>query len=94
MLHLHPELVEWHRAENFVPLSARSNAIRNTWRGGSISFGWQAQDLHRRRCGDATRRRGTCAITGRARRRSGLVVLIHEISRYPLSRIVANTAFD
>ena len=96
MLHLHPELVEMHRAENFVPLSVeieRESEILG--RGGSVSFGWQAQDLHPKGgCGDATKATAALGAITVERAAQRLVVLIDEISRYPLSRIVANTAFD
>lgn len=96
MLHLHPELVEMHRAENFVPLSVeieRESEILG--RGGSVSFGWQAQDLHPKgACGDATKATAALGAITVERAAQRLVVLIDEISRYPLSRIVANTAFD
>ena len=96
MLHLHPELVEMHRAENFVPLSVeieRESEILG--RGSSVSFGWQTQDLHPKgACGDATKATAELGAITVERAAQRLVVLIHEISRYPLSRIVANTAFD
>jgi creatinine amidohydrolase len=96
MLHLHPELVEMHRAENFVPLSIeikRESEILG--RGGSVSFGWQAQDLHPKgACGDATKATAALGAITVERAAQRLVALIDEISRYPLSRIVANTAFD
>jgi creatinine amidohydrolase len=96
MLHLHPELVGMHRAENFVPLSVeieRESEILG--HGGSVSFGWQAQDLHPKgACGDATKATAELGAITVERAAQRLVVLIDEISRYPLSRIVANTAFD
>jgi creatinine amidohydrolase len=96
MLHLHPELVEMHLAENFVPLSVemeRESEILG--RGGSVSFGWQAQDLHPKgACGDATKATAQLGAITVERAAQRLVALVNEISRYPLSRIVANTAFD
>jgi creatinine amidohydrolase len=96
MLHLHPELVEMHRAENFVPLSVeieRESEILG--HGGSVNFGWQAQDLHiKGACGDATKATAELGAVTVERAAQRLVVLINEISRYPLSRIAANTAFD
>lgn len=95
MLHLHPELVEMHRAENFVPLSVeieRESEILG--RGSSVSFGWQAQDLHPKgACGDATKATAELGAVTVERAAERLVVLIDEISHYPLSRIAANTAF-
>jgi len=96
MLHLHPERVEMNRAENFMPLSVeieRESEILG--RGGSVSFGWQAQDLHPKgACGDATKATAELGAVTVERAAQRLIVLIDEISRYPLARIVANTAFD
>lgn len=96
MLHLHPELVEMNRAENFVPVSVeieRESGMLGP--EGGVRFGWQAQDLHPKGvCGDATK---ATADLGRAtvdRVAARLVQLIEEISRYPLSRIATRTAFD
>jgi creatinine amidohydrolase len=96
MLHLHPELVEMHRAENFVPLSVEiERECEILGCGGSVSFGWQAQDLHPKgACGDATKATAELGAVTVERAAERLVMLINEISRYPLSRIVANTAFD
>jgi creatinine amidohydrolase len=96
MLHLHPELVAMHRAENFVPLTVEMERESDILgRGSSVSFGWQAQDLHPTgACGDATKATaelGAATVEHAAQR---LVALLDEISRYPLSRIAANTAFD
>jgi creatinine amidohydrolase len=96
MLHLHPELVEMHRAENFVPVTVemeRESEILG--RGSSVSFGWQAQDLHPKgACGDATRATAELGAVTVERAAQRLVALIEEISRYPLSRLAATTAFD
>jgi creatinine amidohydrolase len=96
MLHLHPDLVEMNRAENFVPLSIeieRETDILGA--GGTVSFGWQAQDLHPKgACGDATKATAELGKTTVERTAQRLLVLIDEISRYPLSRIAAHTAFD
>ena len=96
MLHLHPELVEMQRAENFVPVTIeieRESEILG--RGSSVSFGWQAQDLHPKgACGDATKATAELGAVTVERAAQRLVTLIDEISRYPLSRIAANTAFD
>jgi len=96
MLHLHPELVEMHRAENFVPLSVEIERESEILGGGSsVSFGWQAQDLHPKGAsGDATKATAELGAVTVERAAQRLVALIDEISRYPLSRIVANTAFD
>ena len=96
MLHLHPELVEMHRAENFVPVTVeieRESEILG--RGSSVSFGWQAQDLHPKgACGDATKATAELGAATVERAAQRLVALIDEIGRYPLSRLAATTAFD
>jgi creatinine amidohydrolase len=62
---------------------------------GAARFGWQAQDLNRRgACGDATKATADLGKLTVERAASQLLVLIDQISRYPLSRIVAETAFD
>lgn len=96
MLHLHPELVEMDRAENFEPTSvALARECGMLGPEGAIGFGWQAQDLHAKgACGDATLATGDLGKTAVERAATRLLVLIDEISRYPLSRIVARTAFD
>ena len=96
MLHLHPDLVEMDRAENFVPLSVqieRESEILSP--EGGARFGWQAQDLHPKgACGDATRATAQLGKMTVDRAAVRLLVLIDEIARYPLSRIVTQRAFD
>jgi creatinine amidohydrolase len=96
MLHLHPELVEMDRAENFVPLSVqieRESDILSP--EGGARFGWQAQDLHPKgACGDATKATAELGKMTVDRAATRLLELIGEIARYPLSRIAAQTAFD
>ena len=96
MLHLHPQLVDMNSAENFVPLSVeieRESAMLGP--EGAARFGWQAQDLHAKgACGDATKATAELGDTTVEQTAKRLLLLIEEISRYPLSRIVANTAFD
>jgi len=96
MLHLHPDLVDMKRAENFVPLSVEIERESDLLAPeGGARFGWQAQDLHPKgACGDATKATaelGKITVERAARR---LLALIDDISRYPLSRIAAATAFD
>jgi creatinine amidohydrolase len=96
MLHLHPDLVEMERAENFVPLSVQiEREGEMLGPEGAARFGWQTQDLNPKgACGDATKATaglGKLTVELAAVR---LLVLIDEISRYPLSRIAARTAFD
>jgi creatinine amidohydrolase len=95
MLHLHPDLVEMNRAENFVPLSVEIER-ESTMLGpqGAASFGWQTQDLNPKgACGDATMATAELGKWTGERAAARLVALIDDISRYPLSRIVAGTAF-
>jgi creatinine amidohydrolase len=96
MLHLHPDLVEMDRAENFVPVTVqieRESQMLGPESG--VRFGWQAQDLHPKGvCGDATKATaelGRITVEQTAKR---LLVLIDEISRYPLSRLASGTAFS
>jgi creatinine amidohydrolase len=96
MLHLHRDLVDMERAENFVPLSVQiERESQMLGPEGAARFGWQTQDLHPKgACGDATRATtelGQMTVEQTAKR---LLVLIDEISRFPLSRIVAGTAFN
>jgi creatinine amidohydrolase len=94
MLHLHPDLVDMSRAENFVPLSVQIEHESDLL-GRAAQYGWQTQDLHPKgACGDAA---SATAELGRElveRAATRLLVLIEEISRYPLSRLAARTAFD
>jgi creatinine amidohydrolase len=95
MLHLHPDLVEMKRAENFVALSvAIERESDMLGPEGGARFGWQAQDLHPKgACGDATKATAELGKLTVERAAARLLVLIDQISRYPLSRIVAETAF-
>jgi creatinine amidohydrolase len=96
MLHLHPDLVVMERAENFVPLLVKIERESEMLSPvGGAKFGWQAQDLHPKgACGDATKATAELGRLTVERAAAQLLVLIDEISRYPLSRIVAGTAFD
>jgi creatinine amidohydrolase len=61
----------------------------------AASFGWQTQDLHPKgACGDATRATAELGREVVERAAARLLVLIDEIGCYPMSRIVARTAFD
>jgi creatinine amidohydrolase len=95
MLHLHPDLVEMNRAENFVPLSVEIERESTMLAPqGAASFGWQTQDLNPKgACGDATMATAELGKLTVERAAARLVALIDDISRYPLSRIVAGTAF-
>ena len=96
MLHLHPDLVEMGRAENFVPVTVeieRESGMLGP--EGAVRFGWQAQDLHPKGvCGDATKATADLGRTTVDRVAARVLQLIEEISRYPLSRIATRTAFD
>ena len=96
MLHLHPDLVEMNRAENFVPLSVQvERESEMLGPAGAASFGWQTQDLHPKgACGDATRATAELGRQVVERAAARLLVLVDEISRYPMSRVVARTAYD
>jgi creatinine amidohydrolase len=96
MLHLHPELVDMNHAENFVPLSVQiERESEMLGPEGGARFGWQAQDLNPKgACGDATKATADLGKLTVERAATRLLVLIDEISRYPLSRIAARTAFD
>src|SRR5258708_4844530 len=96
MLHLHPDLVEMDRAENFVPLTVRiEQESRLLSLEGPVSFGWAAQDLHPSGvCGDAPKATAALGKLTVERTAPQLLALIDEISRYPLERIVARNAFD
>src|SRR5216683_2367695 len=96
MLHLHPDLVEINHAENFVPLSVQiERESEMLGPEGGARFGWQTQDLNPKgACGDATKATADLGKLTVERAATRLLLLINEISRYPLSRIVARTAFD
>ena len=96
MLHLHPDLVEMNCAENFVSLSVQiERESEMLGPEGAASFGWQTQDLNPKgACGDATKATADLGKLTAERAATRLLALIDEISRYPLSRIVARTAFD
>ena len=91
MLHLAPDDVRMDRAETFISAAA---AIEQEFAllgpEAAARFGWQAQDLHPAGvCGDAraaSAERGRDGVEPAARR---LDALVDDISRYPLSRIVA-----
>ena len=96
MLHLHPDLVDMDRAENFVPLSvqiAQESSLLSP--EDTVSFGWAAQDLNAAgACGDASRATAELGRLTVDRAAERLIALIGEISRYPLERIVARSASD
>jgi creatinine amidohydrolase len=88
MLHLHPDLVEMKRAQNFVPLSVELEAAGGLLTPeGAVGFGWQVQDLNpagalgNAAAADA-RRGGELVERGAA----ALIKLVDEIAQFPLSR--------
>jgi creatinine amidohydrolase len=96
MLHLHPDLVDMARADNFVPLSvelAKSNSILTP--EGAVGFGWQTQDLHMSGvCGNAAAadaKRGRQLVDLAAQR---LIELTKEVAQYPLERITSKTDYN
>jgi creatinine amidohydrolase len=95
MLHLHQELVEMERAENFIPVTVAIEREAELLGRDAAYFGWQAQDLNPAgACGNAA---GATAELGKElveRAARGLARLTEEISKYPLSRLTTRTAFD
>jgi creatinine amidohydrolase len=96
MLHLHPDLVEMDRAENFATLTVEIEREQEMLGpDGAARFGWQAQDFHPKgACDDATKATADLGRMTVDRAAARLLQLIDEISRYPLSRIATRTAFD
>jgi creatinine amidohydrolase len=90
MLHLHPDLVDMTRADNFVPLSVRiEQESKLLTPEGAVSFGWAALDLHPSgACGDASRATPELGKETVERAAQRLIELVNEISAYPLERIV------
>ena len=95
MLHLHPELVDMARAENFVPVTMQVERESELLGRGAAYFGWQAQDLHPTgasgNAAKATAELGKELVERAAR---GLSRVVAEISNYPLSRLATRTTFD
>jgi creatinine amidohydrolase len=96
MLHLHPELVDMAKADNFVSnsgaIAAKYELLRSE---GPIGFGWQTQDLQPSgACGNAAAadaRRGAQIVEKSAR---GLLKLVAEVADYPLHQICDRTAYN
>lgn len=96
MLHLRPDLVDMRRARNFEPWTvAMQQRFRFLTAEGRIGFGWQAQDLHRAgACGDAgaaSAEKGERVVAHISER---LVMLLREVSEYPLDAIRADIDAD
>ena len=92
MLHLHPALVQMQHAADFAPatIGIEQDYAYLRAEGHAVGFGWQTQDLHPAgACGDATAADaglGGAIISSKAQ---GVVELIAEVARFPLSRLVA-----
>jgi creatinine amidohydrolase len=96
MLHLHSDLVEMARAENFVPKSVeleKTNSILTP--EGAVGYGWQTQDLQPSgACGNALAadaKRGGELVERAAKQ---LIALIDEVARFPLENIVSRTRYS
>lgn len=89
MLYLHPDLVRWNLAQDFVSVAQAIAAENRILRPmGGIGFGWQAQDLNPQgACGNA---RAASAELGQKlveHMAAQFAVLLAEVARYPLSRL-------
>ena len=96
MLHLHGDLVDMARAENFVPSSVeleKTNAILTP--EGAVGYGWQLQDLQPAgACGNASAadaKRGAELVERAAEQ---FIVLIDEVARFPLDSITSRTRYS
>ena len=93
MLHLHPELVDMKRAEDFVPVTMHVERECELLGRGAAYLGWQAQDLHPTgACGNAAKATAELGKELVERAAKGLVRLVEEICNYPLSRLATRTA--
>lgn len=84
MLHLHPELVDMSRAENFVSAGERmEREFRHLTPEGGVGFGWLAQDLNPSgaigNATMATAEKGELCVEHAAER---LVALIEEVDNF------------
>lgn len=93
MLHLHGDLVEMDRAEDFAPISIdieKAGGILTP--EGRVGFGWQTQDLHGSgACGNAAAadaERGRLTVERAA---ETLVRLCQEVIDYPFDRVTSDT---
>lgn len=96
MLHLHPNLVDMQKAENFLPRSveiAREYTFLSP--EGAVGFGWQTQDLQASgACGDASKADATRGGVTIDRAADALIKLVDEVSRYPLETITQKTRYS
>jgi creatinine amidohydrolase len=95
MLHLHPNLVDMTKAENFVPLSVKlEKAGAMLTPEGAVGFGWQMQDLQP--AGAAGNAAAGDAAIGRElveRAAKALVRLLDEVTEFPMATLTAHTAY-
>jgi creatinine amidohydrolase len=94
MLALRPELVHMDKAADFAPLSiALEREYKYLTPEGRIGFGWQTQDMHPDgACGNALiadAAVGEKCVEHAAR---GLVALLEEVHRYPLTNLKTRPA--
>jgi creatinine amidohydrolase len=96
MLHLHPDLVDMSKAENFEPLSvAMERDYTILTPEGAVGFGWQTQDLQSAgACGNAAAADAARGKEVIERAAKALVKLLEEIDRFPLSTLTDRTAYD
>jgi len=96
MLHLHPDLVDMTKAENFVPLSvAMERDYTILAPEGAVGFGWQTQDLQPAgACGNAAAADAARGGEVVDRAAKALVKLLEEIDRFSLSQLADHTAYD
>jgi creatinine amidohydrolase len=96
MLHLHGDLVDMARAENFVPYSVeleKSNAILTP--EGAVGYGWQAQDLQSAgACGNALAADAERGAELVERAANTLIALIDEVARFPLKSMTPRTRYS
>jgi creatinine amidohydrolase len=89
MLHLHPDLVNLGRAQNFVSRSIAVEADNAVLRvEGATGIGWQTQDLNAAgACGDATRADAALGKILVDRAAQALAALAADVARYPMSAL-------
>jgi creatinine amidohydrolase len=96
MLHLHGDLVDMARAENFVPRSIElEKSYATLTPEGAVGYGWQTQDLQpsgalgNALAADA--KRGAELVERAANK---LVALVHEVARFPLENMTHRTRYS
>ncbi len=96
MLHLHPDLVDMTKAENFLSTSMEIEAAYKVLRPeGRTGFGWQTQDLQAAgACGNATLATASLGRVLVDRSATTLVQLIREVAHYPIDAVRKETSFS